>query len=134
MYRRPIANLANPPLAYQPVPREAFALADLGTFDTPIVSVWEVRNQAHELVGHLIQYSHVPARWSDPLVKTEYRRTHPDHLEIAIPRECIWVRIRPGYMPSFARSLDEAQMLMAVDYQRSVARNQVPQEPMNDPS
>lgn len=118
----------------EPRPNETLALSDEGTFTTPIVSTFDAYDHDGHHLATIIEYAHVPATWSDDTVRPEHRRTHPDHVGTPIPRQCTWVRLIPGRMPSLARSLEETIALLAIDIHNSNAARQLARKPMVTPS
>lgn len=136
VYRATIfsANVDDIGLTAVPLSVEALALQEGGVFDTPLTAAWEVVATNGVVFGLIVEYETVPAAWSDVLVKSNYRRTGPDHKDSPIPAACKWIRIRTGAMPSLARSLDEALRLFALDYGRSQARFESGPKPMNGTS
>lgn len=116
------------------IPVESLALSEMGAFDTPIVSAWQVCAEDGRELGLLIEYLDLPSTWSDERVKQPFRRTDPDHRDIPVPQSLRWVRLVPGSQPAFARGQEEALLLFDLDLQLARARHEPAEEPMNPTS
>lgn len=135
MYRPTIAEkVEDLTIHLSGIPAESLALSDLGAFDSPIVSAWQVCADDGSELGIIVEYLAIPATWSDERVKTPFRRTGQDHQGIPIPRSLRWVRLLPGAQPAFARSKEEATLLFDLDLQLARSRRESAEEPMNPAS
>lgn len=108
------------------IPPESLALSGNGAFTTPIRAAWDIADGDGQHVALVVEYLEVPTTWAAGQVLPVFRGISAGSLNgpAPIPQGFRWVRIRPGSLPSFARSLDEALRLISLDLSRERARSE----------